>query len=356
MRPPITHHANHACASARTRIRRRRRGAGAAAARRRRRRGARRPACGVPFAAGGMATAECHKAAAELHDQGLISAALLARITTSGEGIPPSEGIPPVRLAAAGTGARNILSTWSRAAARLHEDVISFPVFVRAYLLEDDCPSGAQKDAVHARLDACSLAYLRGELEAYKSATDLLGAELLRSQPSIAEGSAGWFQTELTALLEGLVQYYLGTTHWDRPDDVLKLNSDDAQVEVDVAAEAASAAMSRSWSKLRRSVWDSAVTKRLAATREFSTMSDILRSVATHEPSEVAAARRTLLESNPPQIVLLGGGMAAGKSTVVHRLKDGWKDFVVIEADNFKMHGAAAPPHLILPPLERGLH
>ena len=303
-----------------------------------------------------MATAECHKAAVQLHDQGLISAALLARITaTRGEGIPPSEGIPPVRLAAtAGTGARNILST-SRAAVRLHEDVISFPVFVRTHLLEDDCSSGAQRPSVHARLDACSRAYLRGDLEAYKSATDSLGAELLRSHPSIAEGSAGWFQTELTTLMEGLVQYYLGTTHWDRPDDVLKSNSDDAQV-VDVAAEAASAAMSRTWSKLRRSVWDSAVTKRLAATREFSTMSDILRSVATHEPSEVAAARRTLLESNPPQIVLLGGGMAAGKSTVVHRLKDGWKDFVVIEADNFKMHGAAAPPHLILPPLERGLH
>ena len=92
------------------------------------------------------------------------------------------------------------------------------------------------------------------------------------------------------------------------------------------AAAAAASARSRSWSRLKRSVWDNAVTNRLSTVREFSTMSEILRSVATEETSDaLSEARRTLRESKPPFIVLLGGGMAAGKSTVVHRLKSDWE-------------------------------
>jgi hypothetical protein len=288
----------------------------------------------------------CRAAAGELHDQGLISAALLERISASLR--RPSEGVPPAAESAAPE------ADGGTALALLRESVVSFPIFVRAHLLQDSWAEGPAGGAVMlARLDACSSSYLRGDLEEYKAAVDSLGAELLRSNPSIADGSAGWFQNELTALMEGLVQYYLGSNHWDRPDDVLKANTDDAEVEVSVAAEAASAAMSRSWSRLKRSVWDNAVTNRLSTVREFSTMTDILKSVATDETedADLAAARRTLRESRPPFIVLLGGGMAAGKSTVVHKLKHEWTGSVVIEADQFKMNGACVLPSLPPPPL-----
>jgi hypothetical protein len=290
---------------------------------------------------GNMAEAAeaCRAAAGELHDQGLISAALLERISASLR--RPSEGVPPAAESAAPE------ADGGTALALLRESVVSFPIFVRAHLLQDSWAEGPAGGAVMlARLDACSSSYLRGDLEEYKAAVDSLGAELLRSNPLIADGSAGWFQNELTALMEGLVQYYLGSNHWDRPDDVLKANTDDAEVEVSVAAEAASAAMSRSWSRLKRSVWDNAVTNRLSTVREFSTMTDILKSVATDETedADLAAARRTLRESRPPFIVLLGGGMAAGKSTVVHKLKHEWTGSVVIEADQFKMNGACVLP------------
>ena len=147
---------------------------------------------------------------------------------------------------------------------------------------------------------------------------------------AVTSGDAGWFQQELTQMLDGLVRYYLGTSHWNNPDALLKANAQDdeeeQEQEVTVAAAAAASAMSRSWSRLKRSVWDNAVTNRLSTVREFSTMSEILRSVATEEASDaLSEARRTLRESKPPFIVLLGGGMAAGKSTVVHRLKSDWE-------------------------------
>lgn len=262
-------------------------------------------------------------AAAELHEQGLISAALLARISASmsmSEGVPPPP--PPAQR--------------GHAKAALADGVVSFPEFVRAHLLPDG--TAAESALIVARLDACAASFLQGNLADYKPAVDSLGAELLRNHPTIADGSAGWFQQELTAMLDGLVNYYLGTTHWDVPDEMLKANSEETAVGVTVAAEAASAAMSRSWSRLKRSVWDTAVTNRLSTVREFSTMTDIMKSVEPDGSSVVNEARRTLREATPPFIVLLGGGMAAGKSTVVHKLKGDWEGAVVIEADQFKMN------------------
>lgn len=297
--------------------------------------------------------AECCAAAAELHEQGLISATLLERVCTS---MQASEATQQAVLGAAGDRSTAVLST-SHAAALLQEGVISFPVFVRAHLLGGDRPSqGHTSSVVEASilsgLDACSLSYLRGDLESYKSATDTLGENLLRSRSSIAECSLGWFQAELTALLEGLVQYYLGSHHWDRVDDVLKANIEDAELETG-AALAAGAAMSRTWSRLKRSVWDSAVTKRLASTREFNTMAEILKSVETEESSELIMARHTPQTSKSPCIVMLGGGMAAGKSTVVDKLKHEWTGYLVIEADSFKMNGTTLASQSLL---ERSSH
>ena len=262
--------------------------------------------------------AETVAAAAALHSQGLISAALLERIGAS----MVAEGVPPR----------------GHAAAALAEGVISFPEFVRAHLLPEG--TAAESALIVARLDACAAHMLQGDLAAYKPAVDSLGAELLRSHPTLAAGSAGWFQDELTTMMDVLVNYYLGTTHWDRIDEMQRANIEQTAVEVTVAAEAANAAMSRSWSTLKRSVWDTAVTNRLSTVREFSTMTDIMKSVEPDaaDSSEVSEARRTLREATPPFIVLLGGGMAAGKSTVVHKLKGDWEGSVVIEADQFKMN------------------
>ena len=206
-----------------------------------------------------MNAEEC-AAAAELHDQGLISGELLARINAS---LNLSEGTPPVQSVsrAVARSSRSEVASTSRAAVRLREGVISFPVFVRAHLLQLERrsdgvePASVEEASIFSRLDACCLAYLRGNLEAFKTAADSLGAQLLASRPAIVEGPAGGFQSELTTLLEGLVWYYLGSTHWNRPDDVLQVNSVDVQDEVSVAAEAAHAAMSKSWAKLKRSVW-----------------------------------------------------------------------------------------------------
>ena len=78
---------------------------------------------------GNMAEAAeaCCAAAGELHDQGLISAALLERISASLR--RPSEGVPPAAESAAPE------AEGGTALALLRESVISFPVFVRAHLL-----------------------------------------------------------------------------------------------------------------------------------------------------------------------------------------------------------------------------
>ena len=153
--------------------------------------------------------------------------------------------------------------------------------------------------AVLQALGDVSATYLQGDVDAYKKTVDALGAQLMKSHAAVTSGDAGWFQQELTQMLDGLVRYYLGTFHWDVPDAILKANAQDdeeeQEQEVTVAAAAAASAMSRSWSRLKRSVWDNAVTNRLSTVREFSTMSEILRSVATEETSDaLSEARRTL--------------------------------------------------------------
>jgi len=279
------------------------------------------------------------RAAEALHEQGLLSAELLERVRGAlaggalaggalAEGVPPAAAAPEPAPA-----------PLPPAAALLAEGVIPFVHFVRLHLVDAAVPP---ERAVLQALGDVSATYLQGDVDAYKKTVDALGAQLMKSHAAVTSGDAGWFQQELTQMLDGLVRYYLGTSHWDDPDALLKANAQDdeeeQEQEVTVAAAAAASAMSRSWSRLKRSVWDNAVTNRLSTVREFSTMSEILRSVATEEASDaLSEARRTLRESKPPFIVLLGGGMAAGKSTVVHRLKSDWEGSVVIEADEFKM-------------------
>ena len=260
------------------------------------------------------------RAAEALHEQGLLSAELLERVRGALAGGALAEGVPPAAAAPEP-------APLPPAAALLAEGVIPFVHFVRLHLVDAAVPP---ERAVLQALGDVSATYLQGDVDAYKKTVDALGAQLMKSHAAVTSGDAGWFQQELTQMLDGLVRYYLGTSHWDDPDALLKANAQDdeeeQEQEVTVAAAAAASAMSRSWSRLKRSVWDNAVTNRLSTVREFSTMSEILRSVATEETSDaLSEARRTLRESKPPFIVLLGGGMAAGKSTVVHRLKSDWE-------------------------------
>ena len=263
------------------------------------------------------------RAAEALHEQGLLSAELLERVLGALAGGALAEGVPPAAAAPEPEQAP-APAPLPPAAALLAEGVIPFVHFVRLHLVDAAAPP---ERAVLQALGDVSATYLQGDVDAYKKTVDALGAQLMKSHAAVTSGDAGWFQQELTQMLDGLVRYYLGTFHWDVPDALLKANAqdDEEEQEVTVAAAAAASAMSRSWSRLKRSVWDNAVTNRLSTVREFSTMSEILRSVATEETSDaLSEARRTLRESKPPFIVLLGGGMAAGKSTVVHRLKSDW--------------------------------
>lgn len=160
------------------------------------------------------------------------------------------------------------------------------------------------------------------------------------------------------------------SSHWDEPEKLLELNQlhesaedtvgsdeeeepEDGEEEEEFEGEdgngsvpAASCIRSRSWQQAHRLTHRRYVHEQLHAQREFGTAAQILKDVSGHHggmddadsDGEGGGGGAGRSRRRRPVVRLLGGGMAAGKSSVVRMLKASWgQDCVVVEADNFKM-------------------
>ena len=263
------------------------------------------------------------------------------------------------------------------------EEVVPFPCIVCANLMGValmDTGESHATDAISGTLGWCSTLFLHAD-ERY----DFVVEELLQrlqakdsSMRATAPISSDVFLRLLTEQFQDLMVTYL-SRHWSEAcvEQLIDANSVDAWeiVEVLEAAtgdkkktldkypvlkgsgrarvlkkEKAKKAQQQQepvrqrrnsaqmrWDKLQLTFWKDKVMKDLSSVREFSTMVQIMKSVENSHSKEVQEAKELLRRNRAPFIVLLGGGMAAGKSTVVKKLSSEWEDAVTIEADDFKM-------------------
>lgn len=188
--------------------------------------------------------------------------------------------------------------------------------------------TGGEAEKHTAAIRDCALHYLHADQKFVHLAADLFVAcggasPHLEATTHEAEHK---FVSQLTAEIEQSFAEYF-RHHWDNPDGLLQAN----KISHDEAAGAPKPPQSvgkHGWAKLHKLEHRQYVAKTLHAKREFLTLGEILQETTPQmrDPSQ------------RPTVRLLGGGMAAGKSTVVGMLKENWGDSVVIEADAFKMH------------------
>lgn len=154
------------------------------------------------------------------------------------------------------------------------------------------------------------------------------------------------FRTDFAVCLPEVIYEYL-STNWNHMDALIQANtSADKKEEAEEAEKAKVATIGASlWqNKFKKGFFRKKILADLAAQREMTTMIATLKSVHLTAPSpEVQLAREVLFKSYPPTIVFLGGGMGAGKSTVVSLLKKleqgAFADEpLVVEADDLKMN------------------
>eukprot|EP01050_Picozoa_sp_SAG11_P010647 SAG11_NODE_1079_length_5962_cov_20.499232_1_plen_737_part_00 len=191
-------------------------------------------------------------------------------------------------------------------------------------------------------LRRCADAHIRADARYEEAADELLNALGCVVAESRSQSHLQKCRANLTAWLDDLSAYYFAASDWGQIDSILAVNCQavDCQNEAQPCepgkkpAHTTSAAATKNWGTLRRSVWEAHIMQTLRMVREFRTMTDILRSVQQNTEDPLSRARAELNAHMPPFIVFLGGGMAAGKSSVVAKLHT--EGCVVIEADNFK--------------------
>ncbi len=212
-------------------------------------------------------------------------------------------------------------------AAAASGEIVSVGEYAARRLLAAVGGDGGEEHS--AAIRNCAMHYLHADGKFVQLAADLFvacGGSAPDSEATTHAPEEEFIQ-QLTAELEQCFAEYF-REHWDDPDGLLqanKLPQNDTKVAEPDEELVRTPSM---WGKLHKLEHRQYVARALHATREFLTLGEILKETA---PAMRDPARR-------PTVRLLGGGMAAGKSTVVGMLKEDWKDSVVIEADAFKMH------------------
>eukprot|EP01043_Picozoa_sp_COSAG02_P051153 COSAG02_NODE_5350_length_4408_cov_48.603852_3_plen_537_part_00 len=206
-------------------------------------------------------------------------------------------------------------------------EIVSVGEYAARRLLAAAGGEGSEEHS--AAIRNCALHYLHADGKFVQLAAELFvmcGGSVPDSEATTHAAEEEFVQ-QLTAELEQCFAEYF-REHWDDPDGLLQANKLLDGAEPAAEPDEALTPTTSLWAKLHKLEHRQFVAKSLHAKREFLTLGEILRETApeTRDPARRPTAR------------LLGGGMAAGKSTVVGMLKENWKDSVVIEADAFKMH------------------
>ena len=187
--------------------------------------------------------------------------------------------------------------------------------------------AGPAATAHREAISACAMHYLHARddyVHLMAKLHEKCGGEKPADHLSSHDGEASFNKLLLAEFEASFAEYF--SMHWDDPDGLLALNKLPVVGGVDHKTSKAS---STKWGTAHKLLHRKFVEKSLKAQREFLTLAEIMEST-TAKPRDPQFPN--------PVVRMLGGGMAAGKSTVVGMLKDGWKDAVVIEADAFKMH------------------
>lgn len=155
--------------------------------------------------------------------------------------------------------------------------------------------------------------------------------------------------------LEAILFDYLAEG-WDKVEQVVALNEKDLKdIEVEEQAPADSGKSVLMWQRAKLALTAKSAQEQLKTTRKIRTMLDIFKEVDPGAPSDDGAEEIDSLRSQsmpagkakppvkrPPVLLMLGGGMAAGKSTVRELIghSDFWskvgRDAVIVEADAIK--------------------
>jgi len=159
--------------------------------------------------------------------------------------------------------------------------------------------------------------------------SESLHAELAKGNAHMEHSDPYWhaaFFGDLAAELEHHIAAYF-REHWSITDALLAVN------ELQPPAQHHRQVRDHRWQELAeetRKIGREHIKKRMSQRREFVTLAEVLRAAQRIDCSCDVETR--------PTIRFLGGGMAAGKSTVLRVLREDWqREAVVVSADELKM-------------------
>eukprot|EP00210_Caulerpa_lentillifera_P007168 g6858.t1 len=194
------------------------------------------------------------------------------------------------------------------------------------------------KSKVYKALMELAKDYLRADLDAITKCIARYGLDILLGDsynPNDKSIHKIPLVRDLLFLLEALLLEYL-SQNWDAIDKVFQINHDQSmnrapsQGLLSNGADPVSYRARRNWQKAYRLVIRKIVVETLGVQRKFLTLAQMFTRVhGSPSKSDLQEKQELSRRNRGPILLLLGGGMAAGKSTV-------GQDAVVIEADAIK--------------------
>ena len=200
----------------------------------------------------------------------------------------------------------------------------------------------ATEGVISALKDACK-SFINGSSETEELMKKVFDELQASDVGSYSPCESVEFQKDLEECFSESLMYEYLSKNWDNMDGLINANSSSPSVEDVVPEEEQQQQKSEKWNNLKTKFVRKKIQEDLKSNRQFSIMAEVMKGVKSATiTEEVLKAEEVLNKNRVPTIVLLGGGMGAGKSTVVNLLvkrKEGVFSSkpVVIEADALKM-------------------